>query len=72
MLFAETLFGGNAREGRNIFSFNSTAQCTRCHAVRGEGGTVGSVTHDHRQPIDQRANFASTHRAKCTHCARIR
>ena len=39
--FAETLYGGNWREGKNIFNYNSSAQCTRCHAVKGEGGAVG-------------------------------
>jgi putative membrane-bound dehydrogenase-like protein len=39
--FAEVLYGGNWAEGRNIFNNNNTAQCTRCHAVRGVGGTAG-------------------------------
>ena len=39
--YAETLYGGNWREGRNIFTYNSAAQCMRCHAVRNEGGAVG-------------------------------
>ena len=39
--YAEALFGGNRGEGRNIFNFNSAAQCTRCHAVGTEGGNVG-------------------------------
>ena len=39
--YAETLYGGNWREGKNIFTYNSAAQCMRCHAVRGEGGAVG-------------------------------
>lgn len=39
--FSETLYGGDARAGWWIFMSNSTAQCVRCHAVRGEGGTVG-------------------------------
>jgi quinoprotein glucose dehydrogenase len=39
--FSETLFGGNARNGRNIFMYNSTAQCVRCHSMGDEGGTVG-------------------------------
>lgn len=39
--YAETLYGGNRREGKNIFTYNSAAQCMRCHAVQGEGGAVG-------------------------------
>ncbi len=39
--YAETLYGGNWREGKNIFTYNSAAQCMRCHAVKGEGGAVG-------------------------------
>ena len=39
--YAEALFGGNFTEGRNIFNFNSTAQCVRCHAINKEGGAVG-------------------------------
>ncbi len=39
--FAETLYGGNARNGRNIFLYNSTAQCVRCHGLGDETGTVG-------------------------------
>jgi quinoprotein glucose dehydrogenase len=39
--YASALFGGNRNEGRIIFQYNSTAQCTRCHAVNGEGGNVG-------------------------------
>jgi hypothetical protein len=32
--FSETLYGGNLRDGRNIFLYNSTAQCVRCHSPR--------------------------------------
>ncbi len=39
--FSETLYGGNARNGRNIFLYNSTAQCVRCHTLGNETGTVG-------------------------------
>jgi len=39
--FMETLYGGNISEGRNLFYYNSTAQCMRCHAIGAEGGTVG-------------------------------
>lgn len=44
--YAETMYGGNRFQGRNIFNTNSTAQCVRCHAVGGTGGAVGpSLTH---------------------------
>ncbi|AFK02385.1 heme-binding protein [Emticicia oligotrophica DSM 17448] len=39
--YMESLFGGNRNEGRNIFNYNSTAQCVRCHNLGGEGGSVG-------------------------------
>lgn len=44
--FQETLYGGNAREGRIFFMRNPTAQCARCHAIDGRGGDVGpALTH---------------------------
>jgi len=39
--FKEALYGGSVTEGRNIFNYNSTVQCVRCHIVGGEGTTVG-------------------------------
>ncbi len=39
--YEETLQGGNARQGRQVFNNNPTAQCTRCHAVGATGGDVG-------------------------------
>ena len=40
--FKVTLFGGNYMEGRNIFNYNSTAQCVRCHTTDPKvTGTVG-------------------------------
>lgn len=39
--YSETLYGGNAERGQQIFYQNSAAQCIRCHAVDGEGGDVG-------------------------------
>ncbi|MFC4094658.1 DUF7133 domain-containing protein [Euzebyella saccharophila] len=39
--YKETLVGGNRRNGNRVFNNNPTAQCTRCHAVGGAGGTVG-------------------------------
>jgi putative heme-binding domain-containing protein len=38
--FADALEGGNVGEGRNIFLYNNTAQCMRCHAI----GTYGTST----------------------------
>ncbi len=35
--FKAALFGGDSREGRNIFNNNSTAQCVRCHSLGDEG-----------------------------------
>lgn len=39
--FKEALLGGDSRQGRNIFLYNSAAQCIRCHSIGGEGGSVG-------------------------------
>lgn len=39
--YADALYGGDAGWGNGIFFWNSTAQCTRCHAYNGEGSTVG-------------------------------
>jgi quinoprotein glucose dehydrogenase len=39
--YQDALFGGNRIEGRNIFNYNSAAQCARCHAINTEGGNVG-------------------------------
>ncbi|HEY2952316.1 MAG TPA: HEAT repeat domain-containing protein [Verrucomicrobiae bacterium] len=39
--FRETLFGGNADEGKKIFIENQAVACFRCHKVNGEGGEVG-------------------------------
>ena len=44
--YKEALYGGSRMEGRNIFNYNSTAQCVRCHSVGAEGGSVGPLlTH---------------------------
>jgi quinoprotein glucose dehydrogenase len=40
-VFRETLYGGNAENGRRIFYTNASAQCIRCHQLNGEGGEVG-------------------------------
>jgi putative heme-binding domain-containing protein len=39
--YKEALFGGSVTDGRNIFQYNSTVQCVRCHIVGGEGTNVG-------------------------------
>ncbi len=39
--YKETLYGGNGRKGWNYFMNNSAGQCARCHAINGQGGTVG-------------------------------
>lgn len=33
--------GGDARRGRQVFAQNPAAECTRCHAIRGQGSDVG-------------------------------
>ena len=44
--YAEALYGGDIEAGRNIFYYNSAAQCMRCHALWQEGGIVGpEITH---------------------------
>jgi len=35
------LNGGNAQRGARVFGENPTVQCTRCHRLANEGGTVG-------------------------------
>ncbi|MBI1224783.1 MAG: c-type cytochrome [Bacteroidetes bacterium] len=39
--YETALYGGNKDYGRGIFYWNSTAQCVRCHAIDGNGSTVG-------------------------------
>lgn len=39
--FADLLNGGNSEEGGRVFWRNSSAQCTRCHAMWNEGEKVG-------------------------------
>ncbi len=38
--FRLSLSGGNAERGKALFSGHRQAQCIRCHAVRGAGGTA--------------------------------
>ncbi|MDX1640434.1 MAG: HEAT repeat domain-containing protein [Balneolaceae bacterium] len=39
--YREALYGGNARNGAQIFYSDVSAQCTRCHMVDGFGAEVG-------------------------------
>jgi quinoprotein glucose dehydrogenase len=39
--YRESLEGGNARAGRDIFLTKTEVACLRCHKVRGQGGEVG-------------------------------
>lgn len=40
-VYRESLLGGNAIEGRNLFRFSNMAQCVRCHMVGVNGARVG-------------------------------
>ncbi len=40
-VYRESLYGGDAGEGRELFYQNAAAQCIRCHVVEGEGSDVG-------------------------------
>jgi putative heme-binding domain-containing protein len=40
-LMTTALAGGNKGAGNGVFYWNSTAQCTRCHAIFEYGGNVG-------------------------------
>lgn len=39
--FAPSLLGGDAERGRALFTQSVTAQCVRCHKIKGEGGVAG-------------------------------
>ena len=39
--YLESLTGGDAQRGRNIFLNNSAVYCQRCHKLDGQGGEVG-------------------------------
>ncbi|MDO3383381.1 HEAT repeat domain-containing protein [Gilvimarinus algae] len=45
-LYAEALKGGDARSGFALFSYNSTAQCVRCHVIGPRGSKVGPELTD--------------------------
>lgn len=40
-VYQEALYGGDAQEGQNLFRYNSSAQCVRCHMVGKRGNQVG-------------------------------
>lgn len=40
-IYRESLYGGDAMTGRNIFRYNNAAQCVRCHIVGKRGNLVG-------------------------------
>jgi len=40
-MFRESLHGGDAEKGMNIFRYSNTAQCVRCHKVGSSGASVG-------------------------------
>ena len=40
-VYRESLYGGDAEQGRQIFYQDAAAQCIRCHVVDGEGSDVG-------------------------------
>ena len=39
--YRETLRGGNADRGRQLFFYRNELACVRCHKVEGQGGAVG-------------------------------
>lgn len=39
--YQETLFGGVAGDGKQVFFEKPQAQCVRCHKIKGQGGEVG-------------------------------
>ena len=39
--YRESMFGGDAQNGRQIFAYNESAQCLRCHQIKEYGGDIG-------------------------------
>lgn len=39
--YQESLYGGDMRKGGRLFFMDNSAQCIRCHVVKGYGGEVG-------------------------------
>ena len=44
--YREALYGGDNKKGRDIFAFNESAQCLRCHKIQGYGSDVGPELDD--------------------------
>ncbi len=40
-LYSTSLYGGDAARGQEIFAYNQSAQCLRCHQIAGYGNEVG-------------------------------
>jgi quinoprotein glucose dehydrogenase len=40
-MYRESLLGGDAKKGRDLFRYSTSAQCVRCHMVSGDGAHVG-------------------------------
>lgn len=44
--YQDALFGGDGQKGRRYFATSSAGECSRCHSINGQGGTVGpSLSH---------------------------
>ena len=44
--YRETLYGGDAAEGKKVFFEKAEASCTRCHKINDTGGDAGPVLSD--------------------------
>lgn len=53
-VYQESLYGGDAEKGREIFYQNAAAQCIRCHAVNGDGNEVGPELSDAGSRLSRR------------------
>jgi len=40
-LYSDTLYGGNAEQGKKVFYEKTEVSCVRCHRISGDGGKVG-------------------------------
>jgi len=40
-VYREAIYGGDAKEGVNLFRYSNTTQCVRCHMVGSRGNKVG-------------------------------
>jgi putative membrane-bound dehydrogenase-like protein len=57
--YQATLYGGDIKKGKNIFSKNNTAQCLRCHIIQGNGGEVGPPLDGIAQKLDRESLLMS-------------